>query len=316
VLIWGRWLTRVFWLTGLSFSNAWALEVATSQNPHAGTLITFAQFVLVSIYGLWKHITVAPALTAREDVLRIVAAQIVRLHSRGTAAVGTSRSAARSVYVALEGRTGGAFADELARAIAAGPRALGVGRFSCAGDVKEVAARLDGLWGVPDVPRDAVVLVDGEAHLHAGEFCSRWDYTVFLVSAQDDGVQGSRGRASLTIDVSSQTHPVIVTPDRHPLTVLKSLTRIRLKERSIPISRWAVQVVLFLATSLLNNAAFGYKVPMGVHIIFRSGGLVVNMLMGWLMDGRRWVLAENSAGDDVSPHGVDTMGRRFSLLFW
>ena len=67
------------------------------------------------------------------------------------------------------------------------------------------------------------------------------------------------------------------------------LSRIRLKKRTIPIYRWAIQVVLFFITSLLNNAAFGYNVPMSVHIIFRSGGLVVNMLMGWFIDGRRYV---------------------------
>lgn len=61
----------------------------------------------------------------------------------------------------------------------------------------------------------------------------------------------------------------------------------RLKTRAVPMSRWAVQVVLYATTSLLNNVAFAYEVPMPVHIIFRSGGLVVNMLMGWVVRGRR-----------------------------
>lgn len=61
----------------------------------------------------------------------------------------------------------------------------------------------------------------------------------------------------------------------------------KLKKRAVPMGRWAVQVVLYATTSLLNNVAFAYEVPMTVHIIFRSGGLVVNMVMGWAIRGRR-----------------------------
>ncbi|SYW86033.1 uncharacterized protein UHO2_02267 [Ustilago hordei] len=39
---------------------------------------------------------------------------------------------------------------------------------------------------------------------------------------------------------------------------------------------------------ILNNLAFGYDVPMSVHIVFRSGGLVVNMILGYLVQGRRY----------------------------
>lgn len=48
-----------------------------------------------------------------------------------------------------------------------------------------------------------------------------------------------------------------------------------------------MQVVLYLSTSLLNNVAFAYDIPMAVHIVFRSGGLVVNMALGWIVEGRR-----------------------------
>ena len=47
-----------------------------------------------------------------------------------------------------------------------------------------------------------------------------------------------------------------------------------------------VQVGLFYSISLLNNLAFGYSIPMPVHIIFRSGGLVISLLMGWLISGK------------------------------
>lgn len=66
-------------------------------------------------------------------------------------------------------------------------------------------------------------------------------------------------------------------------------------------------MALFLAVSLMNNWAFGLKVPVPIHIIFRSGGedardgptwkadltcdligLCVSMLMGWLVGGKRY----------------------------
>ena len=57
----------------------------------------------------------------------------------------------------------------------------------------------------------------------------------------------------------------------------------RLRPRRLPLASYLVQVALFYFVSLLNNLAFGYNIPMPVHIIFRSGGLVVSMLMGWLL---------------------------------
>ncbi|KAE8210889.1 hypothetical protein CF327_g5301 [Tilletia walkeri] len=62
----------------------------------------------------------------------------------------------------------------------------------------------------------------------------------------------------------------------------------RLKKPKVPVSRWSVQVLLYLSTSLLNNAAFAYDIPMSVHIVFRSGGLVINMILGWAIEGRRY----------------------------
>jgi len=39
-------------------SNAWALEIAASQNRNVGSLITLAQFVLVSLVGLPKRLCI------------------------------------------------------------------------------------------------------------------------------------------------------------------------------------------------------------------------------------------------------------------
>ncbi len=69
----------------------------------------------------------------------------------------------------------------------------------------------------------------------------------------------------------------------------------RLRARRTPLAPYLAQVALFYAVSLLNNAAFAYGIPMAVHIIFRSGGLVVSMLMGWLLAGKRCVPVSFSA---------------------
>ena len=63
----------------------------------------------------------------------------------------------------------------------------------------------------------------------------------------------------------------------------------RFRPRRVPIAQYLIQVILFYLVSLLNNAAFAYRIPMAVHIIFRSGGLVVSMFIGWLVSNKRYV---------------------------
>lgn len=46
----------------------------------------------------------------------------------------------------------------------------------------------------------------------------------------------------------------------------------RLKPRQVPLSRWALQVLLFTFGSLCNNWAFAFRVPLTVQIVFRSAG--------------------------------------------
>ncbi|KAH9843773.1 UAA transporter [Rhodofomes roseus] len=66
------------------------------------------------------------------------------------------------------------------------------------------------------------------------------------------------------------------------------IPHITLRKRRVPLAPYMLQVSLFAATSLLNNAAFAYAIPMPVHIIFRSGGLVASLLLNWLFVGRRY----------------------------
>ncbi|KAG2014087.1 UDP-N-acetylglucosamine transporter [Coprinopsis cinerea AmutBmut pab1-1] len=76
----------------------------------------------------------------------------------------------------------------------------------------------------------------------------------------------------------------------HGLPRHVTLTRYgpRFKPRMIPLLPYLGQVSLFYILSLLNNAAFAYRIPMPVHIIFRSGGLVVSMLLGIVISKKRY----------------------------
>lgn len=45
-----------------------------------------------------------------------------------------------------------------------------------------------------------------------------------------------------------------------------------LKERRVPLTQWILQVLVLTTSSLLNNWAFAFKVPLTVQIVFRSAG--------------------------------------------
>ncbi|KAI0069274.1 UAA transporter [Artomyces pyxidatus] len=90
------------------------------------------------------------------------------------------------------------------------------------------------------------------------------------------------------IVISLQGLPNFVTFKRGPLGIPFP----RLKPRRLPLTPYLIQVGLFYFISLLNNAAFAYNIPMPVHIIFRSGGLVISMLMGWLISGKKYTLTQ------------------------
>ncbi|ORZ04269.1 UAA transporter [Absidia repens] len=61
-----------------------------------------------------------------------------------------------------------------------------------------------------------------------------------------------------------------------------------LKPTVVPLSNWLALVVLFFSVSVLNNLALGYHISVPLHIIFRSGGLIVNMILGALFLGKRY----------------------------
>ena len=60
-----------------------------------------------------------------------------------------------------------------------------------------------------------------------------------------------------------------------------------LKRRRIPLTRLILSALMFFAVNMLNNFAFGYNISVPVHIILRSGGSVMTMLVGYLW-GKRY----------------------------
>ncbi|KAF8195522.1 UAA transporter, partial [Pholiota molesta] len=66
----------------------------------------------------------------------------------------------------------------------------------------------------------------------------------------------------------------------------------RLKPRQVPLYRWLLQVLVVTSGSLLNNWAFAYNVPLTILIVFRSAGLPVSMLFGFIFLKKRYTLPQ------------------------
>ncbi|KAG2207490.1 hypothetical protein INT47_004238 [Mucor saturninus] len=64
----------------------------------------------------------------------------------------------------------------------------------------------------------------------------------------------------------------------------------KLKPTVVPIFNWFILVTIFFIVSVLNNLALGFNISVPLHIIFRSGGLIVNMLLGALILKKRYSL--------------------------
>lgn len=61
-----------------------------------------------------------------------------------------------------------------------------------------------------------------------------------------------------------------------------------LSPRAIPLRSWVIYTLFFATVNLLNNWAFAYKISVPLHIILRSGGPVASMIIGYIVNGRRY----------------------------
>jgi len=56
----------------------------------------------------------------------------------------------------------------------------------------------------------------------------------------------------------------------------------------VPISSWVTLVVMYFVVSVSNNYALNFNIPMPLHMIFRAGSLMANMIMGILLLNKRY----------------------------
>lgn len=274
-------------------SNALALEYTASHNPHAGSLITFAQFLLVAIAGLRKRLYVAPFQPSNLASLADEIARALLLERK-------NRTDGRAVKVAIQGEG----AEELSRAVAERLRTLSpvsVIRASLAGFVGvrgevDYEALKEGLLDplmpggtqkyvvkvydregrpvdrpkvLPTATRKSILLFNGTG-LAEGELGAYWDFLVILDDADAKlGTERNEKRPTMIVrDVESKRPRITWTNVDIPMPLLVKVFRLRFRPLKIPLWCWIVQVVLFLATSLLNNAAFKYSIPMVSRSLF------------------------------------------------
>ncbi|XP_070277436.1 nucleotide sugar transporter SLC35B4-like [Myotis yumanensis] len=60
------------------------------------------------------------------------------------------------------------------------------------------------------------------------------------------------------------------------------------KQPAIPIRYYAVMVTMFFTVSLVNNYALNFNIAMPLHMIFRSGSLIANMILGIIILKKRY----------------------------
>ncbi|XP_078677299.1 UDP-xylose and UDP-N-acetylglucosamine transporter-like [Branchiostoma floridae x Branchiostoma belcheri] len=55
------------------------------------------------------------------------------------------------------------------------------------------------------------------------------------------------------------------------------------KKPVIPVSKYVTMVVMFFTVSVVNNYALNFHIPMPLHMIFRAGSLIANMMLGIIL---------------------------------
>ncbi|XP_056595992.1 UDP-xylose and UDP-N-acetylglucosamine transporter [Triplophysa dalaica] len=60
------------------------------------------------------------------------------------------------------------------------------------------------------------------------------------------------------------------------------------KKPEIPLSNYGVMVSMFFTVSVINNYALNFNIAMPLHMIFRSGSLIANMILGIIILKKRY----------------------------
>ncbi|XP_037369694.1 nucleotide sugar transporter SLC35B4-like [Talpa occidentalis] len=59
------------------------------------------------------------------------------------------------------------------------------------------------------------------------------------------------------------------------------------KQPAIPLRHYAKMVAMFFTSNLVNNYALNLNIAMPLHMIFRSGSLIANMILGIIILKKR-----------------------------
>ncbi|KAJ8249902.1 hypothetical protein COCON_G00231180 [Conger conger] len=60
------------------------------------------------------------------------------------------------------------------------------------------------------------------------------------------------------------------------------------KKPAIPIRNYVIMVTMFFTVSVINNYALNFSISMPLHMIFRSGSLIANMVLGIIILKKRY----------------------------
>ncbi|KAJ0047277.1 hypothetical protein NL108_003230, partial [Boleophthalmus pectinirostris] len=60
------------------------------------------------------------------------------------------------------------------------------------------------------------------------------------------------------------------------------------KKPAIPMSNYVIMVTMFFFVSVVNNYALNFNIAMPLHMIFRSGSLIANMILGIIILKKRY----------------------------
>eukprot|EP00088_Acartia_fossae_P070784 TRINITY_DN9563_c0_g1_i3.p1 TRINITY_DN9563_c0_g1~~TRINITY_DN9563_c0_g1_i3.p1 ORF type:complete len:334 (-),score=25.67 TRINITY_DN9563_c0_g1_i3:557-1558(-) len=63
----------------------------------------------------------------------------------------------------------------------------------------------------------------------------------------------------------------------------------------VPFNAWIKLVVMYFLVSVTNNYALNFHIPMPLHMIFRAGSLLANMIMGVVILGKRYTVEKYSS---------------------
>ncbi|XP_031794948.1 UDP-xylose and UDP-N-acetylglucosamine transporter isoform X2 [Sarcophilus harrisii] len=64
------------------------------------------------------------------------------------------------------------------------------------------------------------------------------------------------------------------------------------KKPAIPIRYYAIMVMMFFTVSVVNNYALNLNIAMPLHMIFRSGSLIANMILGIIILKKRYSMSK------------------------